>query len=76
MFSAHGETSPCEAEYIKHDKYFAHRLAQHFTHEKRSAHESYQLSNQARVAVSSADRSCVRRVLNITHIQASNYQVT
>ena len=51
--------SPREAENIKHDRYCAHRLAWHFAHEKRSAHESYQLSKMARMALSSADSSRV-----------------
>ena len=56
--------SPREAENVKHDRYFAHRLAWDLAHEKRCAHESYQLSQQARVAVavSSADSSRVHRV--------------
>ena len=53
--------SPGEAENIKHDRYFAHHLAWNFAHEKCSAHDSYQLSQQARVAVSSADSSRVSR---------------
>ena len=53
--------SPREAENIKHDRYIAHRLAWDLAHEKRSAHESYQLSQKARVTVSSADSSRVHR---------------
>ena len=45
-----------EAEHIKHYGYFAHRLAWNNVHEKRIAQESYHLSQQAFVAVSSADR--------------------
>ncbi len=53
-----------EAEYVKHVRYFAQRIAWYNSHDKHSAHENYQLSQQTRVTASSADSSCVHRALD------------